>query len=107
MPPKRRHKGRKAVAQRKLDERLDVFLHACDVRAGRNPEGPTASSSRRSLGSDLSTWDRSAPPRAPSLAPGTPPFALDQSLPPSPTPPDTGGSGGPYNLETMSGTNPP
>ena len=107
MPPKRRHKGRKAVAQRKLDKRLDVFLRACDVRAGRKLDGPTAISSRRSLGSDLRTRDRSAPPRAPSLAPGTPPFALDQSPPLSPTPPDTGGSGGPYNLETMSGTNPP
>ena len=99
MPPKRRHKGRKAVAQRKVDERLDVFLRAYDVHAGRKLDGPTASSSRRSLGSDLHTRDRHAPPRAPSLAPGSPPFALDQSPPPSPTPPDTGGSRGPYDFE--------
>ena len=94
MSPKRRRKGRKAVAQRKLDERLDVFLRTCDVRAGRNLEGPTASSSSRSIESGLRTRARGhGAPRAPSHAPGSPPFDSAQSPPHSPTPPDTGGSG--------------
>jgi hypothetical protein len=55
MPPKRRCKGCKDsdVAQRKLDERLDVFLRACDIQAGRNPEGPSAHSPCRSPERDL------------------------------------------------------
>ena len=109
MSPKRRRKGCKAIAQRKLDECLDAFLRACDVCAGRNLEGPTASSSHRSIESNLRTQARGhgAPPRAPSHAPGSPPFASAETLPLSPTPPDTGGSGGPYDHTPMTGTNPP
>ena len=103
MPPKRRHKGRKAVAQRKLDERLDVFLRAYDIQAGRKLDGPTSSSFRR----PPETRARGAPPRAPSPAAGSPSFASAQSPPPLPTPFDTGGSGDPYDNATMSGTNAP
>ena len=105
MPPNRHCKGRKDVAQRKLDERLDVYLRAYDVRAGRNMEGPTASSSRRSLESDLHTRARGAPPRAPSPAPGSPPSALARSPSPLSSPPATGDLGSPYNHTPMSGTN--
>ena len=105
MSPKRRRKGRKAVAQRKLDERLDVFLRACDIHAGRNLEGPTASSSRRSPGNVLRTRARGVPSRAPSPAPGSPPSASTRSPSPSSTPPDTGDLGGPNDHAPVPGTN--
>ena len=93
MPPNRRRKGRKAVAQRKLDERLDIFLRACDIDAGRIPAGPSVRSPRRFPDNGIHSRAiggaaNHTPRRGHSPAPLSRPPSPDLPTPSSPVPPD-------------------
>ena len=103
---KKRRKGRKDVAQRRLDERLDIFLRAHDIQAGRVPVGPSVRSPRRlpemdtqspARGSATNPTPHHAPPPSPQnpRPPSPSPPGRAQSVSSSPVPPeaDTGGFG--------------
>lgn len=99
---KRCHKGRKDVTQRRLDEHLDIFLHACDIQAGRVPVGHSVGSPCCDIDTHLPARGSATNPthhHAPPLSPPNPrsppssPPGHAQSVTLSPVPPEANAGG--------------
>ena len=116
MPPKKRQGGRKNVAQRKLDARLDLFLRSRDVQDGSRSAGgsirPVRGSPEPNLhlrqGNRATTRPADSPAsRARSLVPES---TFDGPAPPvpspSPVPFDNNDLGNLFDPEPNSGSSP-